>query len=174
MDLIQTITVGSGGSSSITFSNIPQTHTDLMVLVGVRIDSTAGTWIDAALQFNGSGSGYSGRFMYGQGSSVGAGVEGTATYIPVRLQSNSTTANTFGNTSIYIPNYASSNPKVTSYESIVENAVTISMQMIQVGLWNNTAAITSLTLSTSSFMQYSSASLYGVLKGTGGATSSSA
>jgi hypothetical protein len=172
MKLIQTINVGSGGVSSVSFTSIPQTFTDLLLVVSARISTTTGSvWGDSALQFNGSSSGYSGRYLYGAtGSGVGVGTEGTSAYNIVRIQSNDGTANTFSNTNINILNYASSAPKLVSYDSVSENNGTSSIQTIAAELWSDTAAITSLGMSTSNFAQYSSFSLYGITKGSGGAT----
>ena len=36
MTPIQTVTVGSGGAANITFSNIPQTYTDLVIKISAR------------------------------------------------------------------------------------------------------------------------------------------
>jgi hypothetical protein len=77
------------------------------------------------------------------------------------------TANTFGNTSIYIPNYRSSAAKSFSVDAVTENNATLAYQNIQAGLWNNSAAITSISisfLSGGNWAQGSSASLYGIRK----------
>jgi hypothetical protein len=171
MALISTITVGAGGAAAFTFSNIPQSFTDLLLVASVRIGTTTGnTWGDAGLTFNGVATGYSGMMLYGTGSGAGSVIEGTSSYIVVRVQSNDGSANVFSNTSLHIPNYTSANSKSISYDSVTENNATSSIQTISTGLWNNTAAITSLTLSTTTFVQNSTVSLYGILKGSGGAT----
>jgi hypothetical protein len=81
---------------------------------------------------------------------------------------NATTANTFGNASLYIPNYTASQNKSGSSDSVGEGNESQVGLAIQANLWSNTAAITSLTLYDPSYnlMQYSSATLYGILKGT--------
>lgn len=170
--LISTVTVGSGGASAVSFLNIPQTFTDLVLVVSARIGTTTGSvWGDTALQFNSSSSGYSGRYLYGaSGSGVGSGTEGTSAYNIVRIQSNDGTANVFSSTVITIPNYTGSSAKVVSYDSVSENNGTSSIQTIAAELWNNSAAITALGMSTSTFVQYSTFSLYGITKGSGGAT----
>jgi len=43
MQLIETVTVGAGGSSLITFSNVPQTGTDLLVTVSGRSTGSSNT-----------------------------------------------------------------------------------------------------------------------------------
>jgi hypothetical protein len=55
------------------------------------------------------------------------------------------TANTFGNTEFYIPNYTSSNYKSFSVDGVTENNATAAFALYA-GLWSNTAAITSFRL----------------------------
>ena len=43
MTKLATVTVGSGGSSTITFSNIPQNYTDLVVKASLRGTTTTTT-----------------------------------------------------------------------------------------------------------------------------------
>lgn len=171
MKLIETVSVGASGASTINFASISQSYTDLMILASVRVGTTTGsTWADTGLTFNGSGTGYSGRILYGQGSAAASIVEGGDTFIDVRVQSNDGTSNVFSNTSIYIPNYTAAIPKSVSYETVTENNATSSLQSISAGYWNNTAAITSLSFNTSIFVQNSTISLYGILKGSEGAS----
>jgi len=77
-----------------------------------------------------------------------------------------------GSVGIYIPNYTSSNAKSASIDGVSENNATASYQTIDAFLWNDTSAITSITLTLSggNFAQYSSASLYGVTAGNDGIT----
>ena len=82
------------------------------------------------------------------------------------------TSNTFGNTSVYIPNYAGSTNKSVSSDAVTENNATTASQQILASIWNNTSAITSIFVSDtgSNLVQNSTASLYGILRGSGGAT----
>jgi hypothetical protein len=74
------------------------------------------------------------------------------------------TANTFGNTDIYIPNYAGSANKSVSVDTVEENNGTTARALLGAILWSNTAAITALGLTpvSGSFVQYSTATLYGI------------
>lgn len=176
MKLIQTVDVGSGGSALISFTSIPQTYTDLVLVENARLSTSGGlTWYDYALRFNGSGAGtgYNDRFIYGQGSSVSVASDGSNNDgMVVRTSGASNTANTFGNVSFYIPNYTSANNKSFTIDQVSENNGGSAIQMLTASLWTNTAAITSIYLFTFSgvFTQYSSFSLYGITKGSGGAT----
>ncbi len=100
---IATVTVGSGGSASIDFTNIPQTYTDLHLLVSIR-EETSATAV-AFIRFNNTTTNRSERYLQGNGSSA---VAGTTTVLQFIACQPSDTANTFGNASIYIPNYTSS------------------------------------------------------------------
>jgi hypothetical protein len=159
---IATVTVGSGGAASIDFTSIPGTMTDLMVQFSGR-----GTG-DLKITFNGSSSGYTRRHLYGQGSSAGSS-SGSDQYVG-RSVPSANTANTFSSVQIYIPNYAGSTYKSYGSDSVDENNATTAYQIILAGLWSNTAAITSLSLSDYGgggllLAQYSSATLYGITKG---------
>jgi hypothetical protein len=170
---ISTVTVGSGGAANITFSNIPQTYTDLCILLSSRAVSNGDTHCSLKVSFNGSPSGtsYSNRWLYGAGS--GAGSNSNTTQDAIRfiyaVNGSSATASTFANTLIYIPNYAGSNNKSASLDAVTENNATEALATLQAGLWSNTSPITSVVLtphyvSNETFAQYSSATLYGIRK----------
>jgi hypothetical protein len=165
MTLISTTTVGSGGAANITFSSIPQTFTDLFILFSMR--SSANDQ-NGGLTFNTGGT-YTYRWLIGAGS--GTPPSGTGG-ISFNIGASAFTTNTFGNGSITIPNYSGSAIKSWSADSVTENNATLSYAGIVTGAWSSTAAITSLVLAPlgGSFIENSSASLYGILKGSGGAT----
>jgi hypothetical protein len=156
----------ASSQASITFSSIPQTFTDLYVVLSIRNTSSQNYY---TLQFNGSSSNFSMRILYGTGS-TSASTTSPADYAG-ELTYSSQTANTFANNSIYIPNYTSANNKSYSMDSVQETNGSAANQVIGAGLWSNTAAITSITFNVSgSFAQYSSATLYGITKGSDGVT----
>jgi hypothetical protein len=168
MTLISTVTVGSGGSTSINFTSIPQTFTDLLVVHSIRKDNTSGSFI--GLTLNASSANFTYRFLRGDGSAT-ASFSGTVGLAGVNSLSDST-ANTFASGSCYLPNYAGATNKSFSVDSVGENNSASALQTIWTGLWSNTAAITSLSLVTTAgnMVQNSTASLYGITKGSGGAT----
>ena len=157
--LIETVTVGSGGASSIEFGSIPQTYTDLMVVVSGR---TSGSVSGLNITFNGNTSNYSSRTLQANGAAASS--YGTYNRNAGFLNISSETASVFGSSAIYIPNYAGSTNKSYSADGAAENNATTAYSGIIAGLWSNTAAITSVSLSPmdGSFVQYSSASLYGI------------
>jgi hypothetical protein len=161
--------VGSGGSV-ITFSNIPNTYTDLFIMLSARGNSPF-----LAIRFNNSTANRSTKVLVGNGSSS---FSRTDTYVGSNITSinNSFTANTFSSVGIYIPNYASSNNKSFSIDGMADsNSTTTWFGNLVSGLWSNSAAISSITLSEwdsgdteVAFVQYSSATLYGITKGSSG------
>jgi len=163
--LIASNTVGSGGTGSITFSSIPSTYTDLSLRISARMSTNVGAnWYDLGLTFNGSSSGYSGRWVLGNGSTASSGTDGTSAYIIIRPPSNTATASTFGIADVYIPNYAGSNNKSVSVDNVSETNATSAIAIMTASLWSNTAAITSITLTpaTGTIVEYSTAYLYGI------------
>ena len=164
MQLINSVTVGAGGAATIDFSSIPGTYTDLMLVLSARATSTTAT---ITVAFNGSSASFTNLYMQGNGSGV---TSTTGTTLVGNASVSTDTASTFGNLSIFIPNYAGSANKNFSVDTVSENNSGTAFTQIFTGVWANTAAITQITLSLANFAQYSSASLYGILKGSGGAT----
>ena len=156
------VTVGSGGASAITFNNIPQNYTDLVVKGSLRSSLSANNGDQLSIQFNGSTTSYSYRLLQGNGASANS-YNNTTRYFgdaPASLA----TANTFGNLEIYIPSYTSANNKSYSADSVTENNATTALANIDAGLWSNATAINQITLtnSASNFVQHSTAYLYGI------------
>lgn len=168
MTLISTVTVGSGGASSISFASIPSTYTDLVLLMSGR--STTSNIQGQSIRVNSNASTiYSFRRMEGSGSGVSSD-SNTLDFLPAgTIAGTAQTANTFNNSSIYFPNYAGATNKSISADNVSENNATQAYQQLLAGLWANTAAITSITI-FADYAQYSTASLYGILKGSGGAS----
>jgi len=169
MVAIQTVTVGAGGAASIDFTNIPQTYTDLYLLISTREESTATA--ELFVKFNNTTSNLSTRWLRGNGASASSG---TTTNIQLLTSSNIGGANIFSNVSFYIPNYTSSNYKSASSDVVVENNVTSSPDVFQnlaAHLWSSTAAINQITLYLASgdIAQYSTATLYGITSAAKGA-----
>jgi hypothetical protein len=157
----------NASAASVTFANIPQSgYTDLKIVVSARTSSGA-TYENVLVTFNGNTGNSSSRELYGTGSGVGTGSgsgDGNGQGI-LYMNSGATTANTFGNGEIYIPNYMSTTAKSYSGESVVENNATLGLATLKAGLWNPSpqAAITTIMLSVgNSFLAGSTFSLYGI------------
>lgn len=159
--------------STITFSSIPQGYTDLMLVFSLRSDNASYAFDDIGLRINGdSTSNYVNRFFRnrdgGTGSGSGAGTSITLYGAP----SQGATPSMFGNGTAYIPSYTSSDVKNVSADGYSENASTSAIQNgFVAAVWNGTAPVTSLTivsLNGWNFLQNSSATLYGIKKGSDG------
>jgi hypothetical protein len=158
---IAAVTVGGGGSSTMSFTSIPATYTDLVLKVSAR---TSAVSPEMTITFNGTSASNTDRLLY-----VYAGAAGSNTSSPMRSAVNMSTqtANTFGNAEIYIPNYAGSTNKSVSIDSVAESSgISDGYEYLNAGLWSNTAAITTVTVTAVSgtFVQYSTAILYGISK----------
>jgi len=159
--LIQSVTVGSGGAASIEFGSIPQTYTDLVLVSSLR-STSASNDLEMNLAFNGSTANFTNKYMYGN-APAGTAASGSNAFYHGDVNGNGSTASIFTSTSLYIPNYAGSTNKSYSIDNTMENNSTTSYPFFVAGLWSQTAAITSITITNASnFAQYSSASLYGI------------
>jgi len=163
--LISSVTVGGGGSAVIEFTSIPQTYTDLQILLSVRSSTAAGN-SNCFIYLNGTfGTSYAQQRLSGDGSNVVSDSQTSYPWVDmINAIPNATyTANTFGSAQIYIPNYASSNNKSLSVDFVGENNSTTSYIYITAGLFQNSSGITSITIDgTDNFVQYSTAYLYGI------------
>jgi hypothetical protein len=162
---IATVTVGSGGSATIAFSSIPSTYTDLCVKLSVRTNRAASAFDVIYLTLNGSSSNQSHKYLEGNGSSASSGSNPNL-FIGVATATNATTS-TFSNMEFYIPNYAGSTNKSISADSAYETNATLAYADLTALLWSDSSAINSISLgnlTSSSFVQYSTATLYGISK----------
>ena len=156
---IATVTVGSGGSASIDFSNIPQNFTDLVIVASLRT-AYASTFDNCDLRFNNTTSS-GGKRLYGSGTAAASDSYG---YMFVTNGATST-ASTFSNSVAYIPSYTSSNYKSYGIDSFVETNAATSYSYLEAGLFSSTSAVNRLTLlstTSSTISEFSSATLYGV------------
>jgi hypothetical protein len=158
-ELIASTGAPSASVASLSFTSIPATFTDLVVLMSIRSTSTNNY---GSVLFNSSSTGYTRRILYGDGSSV---FSTTPTgYESLSINPSNATASTFANYQMYIPNYAGSNNKSFSVDAVGENNGTTAQAIFHAGVWANSAAITSLTITSGvgNIEQYSTAYLYGV------------
>ena len=160
---IATVTVGSGGAATIDFSSIPSTYTDLCIKLSSRTNRAFP--VDGVLiALNGSTSSFTNKYIEGDGVSA---YSSSTARVAANATGTTATSNTFANSDIYIPNYAGSSNKSFSGDSVTENNATGAIADLLANLWSNTAAITSISLSPllgTLFTQYSTATLYGILK----------
>jgi hypothetical protein len=165
-DSIATVTVGSGGASSITFSSIPSTYQHLQVRGIARGTYNLGATSAISMQLNGNTTigDYSTHLLDGNGSS--ASVYGAADDYPQGASSNATAAaNIFGAAVFDILDYTNTNKyKTVRVLSGNDNNGSGTLRFGSGAFYANTNAISSITLLSSSgnFTEYSSFALYGI------------
>jgi hypothetical protein len=161
--LLERITVGAAGASSVTFNNIPQTgYTDLKVVLSTRSTYGSSVYDQVLMKFNNSSSTFSWKTLQGAGSGTPSSFGNTNNAINDG-QGGGATANTFGSYEVYIPNYLSSNYKSYSVDSVTETNATTIYAELTAGLWSTGSAISRIDFSQgsgSNFAQYSTFSLY--------------
>ena len=166
MELIEAKTLTTT-AANFTFSSIPATYTDLCIVVSARSNTSStqdGLWIS---QINGSGSNLSNIWLRGSGSSAISNTSALYGILVGQINAANSTASTFSNLSIYIPNYAGSNYKSVSSDYVTENNAVEAWRGLNAGLWSNTDAITSIKLEADyggiqNWTQYTTAYLYGI------------
>jgi hypothetical protein len=156
---IATTTVGSGGTATITFSSIPSTYTHLQV----RFSQLSGTSVtDIRVQFNSdTGNNYSRHYIYGDGAATAAGGASSGAFAFGGLTGNTTSPSV---SVIDILDYKNTNKNKTVRTLTGWDNNGSGYVQLQSGAWLNTAAITSITIFSSStnMNQYSSFALYGI------------
>lgn len=161
---IATTTVGAGGATDITFSNIPATYTDLLIKASLRDDVTStGTYNNTTISFNGSTANATYGELYGTGSAAGSGTTTNAKFNYVNTAT--ATTSTFSNGELYIPNYTGANNKSSLTEMVPETNAAATGMVMGANLWSQTAAITSIGINPTvdaKFVQYSTVTLYGI------------
>jgi hypothetical protein len=158
MTALATVSVGSGGASSITFSSIPSGYSHLQL----RVFGIGASYSYFSIKVNSdTGTNYAYHQLTGDGASVTAG-SGTTTATMYGGQGSASASN--GAVAVVdLLDYTNTNKYKTfrtlsGYDSNGSGGL-----WFRSGLWMNTAAITQIDLvAGSSFGQYSTAVLYGV------------
>lgn len=169
MTLISTVTIPTSGTASIQFTGIPQTGTDLLILCSMRTQGS--TLEQIQMSITGAGTTPSVK-IWGTGTSPNTNSFTNTAFIGYMNQINDT-ANSFGNTSIYISNYSGAQIKTIMSDSVAATGSTASLESMNVLSSGSTSAITEFTLNASTYGTLtagSTASLYMITKGSGGAT----
>ena len=149
----------SSAQSSVTFSGIPQTYTDLVLVINNIVSS--GTGNDTALRFNDdTASNYSNTYMLGTGSSALSGRNPLTYADNGYLDANSGNPNT---RIIHLMNYANT----TTFKTQLTRASGQNGGQVTayVNLWRSTSAITKILIYSAFSLSYASGStfnLYGI------------
>ena len=158
---IATVTVGSGGASSIEFTSIPSTYQHLQIrFMGLLSSSNQGVWV----RFNDdSAANYSCHLLYGNGSSAVA---------TARLSDGGIDSITPGNANsvfggvIDILDYSVTSKYTTTRGFGGADTNGAGIVSITSGSWRNTAAVNKIhlqdQLTGGTFGQHTTAALFGV------------
>ena len=170
MEPIATTLVGSGGVSSVTFSNIPNTYKHLQIrCLSQNNRGTYGTSTYLLRINSDSGTNYYNHILSGSGASVSASAY-SDTAINPNDQCGTSTSGFFGVSVIDILDYTNTNKnKVFRILGGIDINGTVAgspgFVSINSALWNNTASITTLTFTPAHgtlWTQNSRFSLYGI------------
>jgi len=148
-------------ATTVTFSSIPQTYTDLLIVASAR-SGYAGSGDTIVAQFNGDAvtTNYTYRRLIGNGTTSSSA---SGNFFFVGYCTGSTdTANTFGSAQLIIPNYSATGIKGGSADSVYENNAALAIQGIHANSWSGTAAITSVALTAPSATAFQIGSIFSI------------
>ena len=158
---ISTTTLGSN-QNKVTFSSIPSTYTDLVIIIGSAKFTQNGDSVAMYYNNESAGTNYSYTYIFGNGTTASSGrgssKPGTQNYI----NAASTSATNPGTFIINVLNYANS---TTNKTSITRASAADQGTEAMVNLWRNTAAITQIDLQvqgTDNFLTGTTFTLYGI------------
>lgn len=163
---IAEVTVASP-QANIEFTSIPQGYTDLLLTNSTR-RSAGNVWGSYIIRFNNdTSSTYTARQLQGNGSTATSASYSTVGSVYLSEGTgNGSTANTFDNAQVYIPNYSSTTiNKSFMSDGVGENNATTAYATLLAGLYPSTSAITRIDVISGSenFMTNSTFTLYGIL-----------
>lgn len=163
--LIASQTLGSA-TTTVTFSSIPGTYTDLILICNAR-SATAAVSDTYLMTLNGdTGNNYSRTRLLGNGSTATTANRSSAPNIDFEgMAGANASAGTFMTARIQLQDYSNT---ATHKTSLIRGDDANNYVLTTVGLWRSTSAITSITLVTSSGAQFATGStfkLYGIEAG---------
>ena len=160
-DSIATVTVGAGGASSITFSSIPQGYTHLQIRMLTANGSYPNTSANFTFNSDTTNANYRNHYLYGSGSTAGAGTDGNTRGNGVMGNAVTTGAGVWV---VDILDYTNTNKYTTVRMLNGYDANGTGYVWFGSNLWMNTAAVSNIDISsgTGSFAQYSQFALYGI------------
>ena len=155
---IATTTLGSD-TSSVTFSSISGSYTDLVLVCSIQQSGTD----DFGIRFNGdTGSNYSRTNLHGSGTVAGSARSSNTSQITISYYGYPpSAASTFGTEIINIQNYSNT----TTYKTVVARANNAGTGTdATVGLWRSTSAITEVLvrINAGNLKTGSTFTLYGI------------
>ena len=164
---IGSYTVGSSGSSAISFNTISQDYTDLRLVISSRTNNAGGDYY--GLTINGNASNLSNKFLtFYSGTTTGALSYGSPANKIIGVTTGATYGTgIFGGGDWYFASYSNNTiTKAISGESATEaNGSDNGEMWIYSGAWSQTNAITDLVITPyygTLFVQNSVFTLYGI------------
>lgn len=149
-------------TQNLSFASIPQTYTDLVLVLSLRASTTAS---DAYFRYNNdSATNYSDTVLRGNGSTASSVRDTSAPGIDIGVTAVSTDVSSFQTpTIINIMNYANT---TTFKTALIRTSNSTAMVSAIVGLWRSTAAISTINIvhRGTGWDVGSTATLYGILK----------
>jgi hypothetical protein len=146
---------GTGSAGDITFTSIPGTYTDLVLVANIFTTANA----NETLRVNGdSGGNYSTTVLYGNGTSALStrGSNNNAMTFQTDLFSTSSIA------AMTVFNFMNYSNTTTNKTVISRSNKGNQSTETHVNLWRNTAAITSITIAGATFTTDAKFTLYGI------------
>jgi hypothetical protein len=161
---IASITLGADAASA-TFTSIPQTYTDLVLVCLTRSTRAANAGDSMRIRFNSdTGTNYSTTVLQGSADGAESTRFTSATFAYMRIPAATATANVFGLSIWNIMNYANT----TTNKTTLQKSTSVTDQVeLDVSLWRNTAAITTIDISANNgnLLLGSTFNLYGIQAG---------
>jgi hypothetical protein len=150
---------GTGSSATVTFSSIPSTYTDLILVANpIFTVNTA----NVNIRINGdTGTNYSDTYVRGDGSTASSGRDTSSNLIFFSATSGGVTTANRDNGIAHFMNYSNS----TTYKTVLlRYSQPRQFALAEVALWRNTAAITSISIiaSTGNLDSAATFTLYGI------------
>lgn len=144
-------TTGTGSSGVITFSSIPSTYTDLVLVSNFETSTSANAYYQIN---NDTGSNYSDTTIYADGSSVGSNRRSSQTLSYTTYLSGS------GQRVVMTTNFMNY-ANTTTYKTFLTRFNNSSFELgEEVGLWRSTSAISSITLNLNNSANFTSTSFF--------------
>jgi len=163
---IATQTLGSA-AASVTFSSIPSTYTDLVLVANGRTDWTTNIYEALYCQLNSdTGTNYSVTALMGDGSAASSYRQSSQNQMEITRFNNSFSSNTaFGTSIIHFQNYANTTTNKTALGRTNNTPNGYYNVGATVGLWRSTSAISTIKLYPAlgtNFVTGSTFNLYGI------------
>lgn len=164
-ELISTVILSNSTTPTVDFTSIPSTYKHLQIRSSVR--GWTATNSNMSMRFNSvTSASYAWHGLAGAGSSVFSESAANTTFIPLEgISGNDTASGNFGGVIVDVLDYASTVKNTTIRALLGHSDSTGSRIRLASGLFNNTSAISSITLGMANggnFITASRFSLYGI------------